>query len=204
MASKIPPKRGVAYAFETSLTSQADVKLFQDNPTLAAGDVVVIKDGSLDGNIDTLPTAIVGATRSILVTLSATEMTADRVTVLFHDQAGAEWCDLSLTLETAAQQFDDLAATADLAGLISFPAGAITYEYIVTDLVSGLPIADVQIWISTDLAGSNVIWSGYTDAFGVARDVNGNKPMLDAGTYYVWKQKTGKIDDDNPDTEIVS
>ena len=30
-----------------------------------------------------------------------------------------------------------------------------------------------------------------TDAFGVARDANGNKPRLDAGTYFILCRKTG-------------
>lgn len=111
MTSQVTPKKGVAYTFLTSLTSQADVKLFQDNPTLAAGDVVIVKDGTLDGNIDTLPAAVASATRVISVTLSAAEMNADNVTVLFHDAAGAEWCDLVVNVQTTARQIDDLAPT---------------------------------------------------------------------------------------------
>lgn len=85
-----------------------------------------------------------------------------------------------------------------------FPAGAISFTYTVTNSVSGLPESGVTVWVSTNLAGTNVIWSGTTDAFGVARDVNGNLPMLNAGTYYFWKFKVGFVDDQNPDTEVVS
>jgi len=111
MASYVTPKRGAAYEFYVSLTSQADVKLFQDNPTLAPGDVIVIKDGTLDGNIDTLPVAIVGATRVLKVVVSVAEMTADNTVILFHDVAGAEWSDLVVNIQTSARQIDDLAAT---------------------------------------------------------------------------------------------
>jgi len=58
MATQVPPLRGAAYYLEVSLVSQADTDIFQNNPTLAAGDVVVYQDGVLDGNIDTLPTAV--------------------------------------------------------------------------------------------------------------------------------------------------
>lgn len=107
MASAMPPVRGAPFSFEVSLVSQADTDIFQDNPTLAAGDVIVVKDGTLDGNIDALPTAVTSLTRVITVALSAAEMTADRVTVLFHDAAGDEWQDSVITIYTAAQTLDN-------------------------------------------------------------------------------------------------
>lgn len=83
-------------------------------------------------------------------------------------------------------------------------AGCISFAYTVTDSGTGLPISDVEVWFTTDLAGANVVWYGITDAFGVARDAGNNTPCLDAGTYYVWKQKVGYTPDLWPDTEIVS
>lgn len=82
----------------------------------------------------------------------------------------------------------------------------IEFTYTVTDSVSGLPMDGVEIWVSTDLVAppTHIVWHGETDAFGVARDDDGHLPCLDAGTYYFWKQHTGYIDDDNPDTEVVS
>jgi len=103
MATLVPPKRATAYYFEMCLVSQSDTDIFQTSVTLAAGDVVVYKDGVLDGNIDTLPTEI-GSTGILVVTLSATEMTADRVTVKFCDQAGDEWQDALVTLRVGLQQ----------------------------------------------------------------------------------------------------
>lgn len=85
----------------------------------------------------------------------------------------------------------------------SFPAGAIEYTYTVTSSLTGLPIDGVEVWFSTDLAHTNIIWKGETDAFGVARDVLGHLPWLDAGVYYVWKQLGGYTDDQNPDVETV-
>ena len=70
--------------------------------------------------------------------------------------------------------------------------------------VTGFPIPEMDIWITTDILGANVIWRGTTDAFGIARDVLNRKPWLDPGTYYFWKQKQGYSDDQNPDTEVVS
>lgn len=90
-----------------------------------------------------------------------------------------------------------------MGGVIVFPAGAIEYTYTVTDAGTGNPVAHVEVWISTDLAGVNIIWKGYTDAFGIIYDVLGNKPHLDPGTYYFWRHKVGYSETD-PDTEVVS
>jgi hypothetical protein len=82
-------------------------------------------------------------------------------------------------------------------------ANCIPFTYIVTDSGTGLTIEDVEVCISADIAGVNIIWRGYTDVFGVARDDGGFLPCLDAGTYYFWRKLAGYLFS-NPDTEIVS
>lgn len=76
-------------------------------------------------------------------------------------------------------------------------AGAITWTYTLTEAVGGAPIADADVWVTTDLAGTNVIASGQTNQYGVVTF------YLDAGTVYVWRQKSG-YNFSNPDTEAVS
>jgi hypothetical protein len=61
----------------------------------------------------------------------------------------------------------------------------------------------VEVWFTTDAGGANVVWTGVTDTFGVARDANGALPLLDPGTYYVWRQKAG-FTASNPDMEVIS
>jgi hypothetical protein len=87
-------------------------------------------------------------------------------------------------------------------GGVTFPAGAIEYTYTVTDSFTLLPIEGVEVWVSTDLAGVNIVWAGVTNAFGVAQDVLGALAWLDPGTYYFWRQKTGYAFV-NPDVEVV-
>lgn len=90
-------------------------------------------------------------------------------------------------------------------GIEKLPIGtAVEYTYTVTDSITGNPVAAVRVTVSTDVAGNNTIWQGYTDTFGVARDTNSDLPRLDPGTYYFWKFKAGYIDDQNPDIEVVS
>jgi len=76
-------------------------------------------------------------------------------------------------------------------------SGAITFTYTVTSSVTGLPIADADVWVTTDQAGANIVASGTTNASGQVVF------YLDAGTYYVWRQKSG-WNFTNPDTETVA
>lgn len=83
-----------------------------------------------------------------------------------------------------------------------FTAGSIEWPYTVYNSVTLAPLEGVAVWISTDLAGTNIIWVGTTDALGVARDVFGQKPFLDPAPYFFWRQLTG-YSFTNPDSETV-
>jgi hypothetical protein len=75
-------------------------------------------------------------------------------------------------------------------------SGAITWTYTVTDSSTGLPLDGVEVWITTDIAGLNVIASGVTNSFGIVTF------YLDAGTVQVWRKKAG-YDFINPDQEVI-
>lgn len=80
---------------------------------------------------------------------------------------------------------------------------AIEFTYTVTSTAGNVPVQDVDVLISSDLLGINMVWTGTTDSFGVARDTYGYKPRLQPGTYYFWRSKSG-FTFPNPDTEVVS
>lgn len=97
-----PPVRGEDFQIQVSLEDYAHPGDFKSNPTLAAGDVKVSKDGGALANLNTLPS--VSPASSVLVTLllSATEMTADMVSVVFIDQTSPkEWSDLVISIPTS-------------------------------------------------------------------------------------------------------
>lgn len=76
-------------------------------------------------------------------------------------------------------------------------SGAITFTYTVTNSGTGLPIADADVWATTDAAGANIVASGRTDQ-------NGQVTFyLDAGTIYIFTQKSG-VNFVNPDQETVA
>lgn len=187
MATQVPPKRATAFSFEIALVSQSDTDIFQTSVTLAAGDVKISKDGASFANIASLPTEI-DSSGVLTVALSSTEMTADRIALKFTDAAGDEWQDALTIIHTASTHIDDLS---------TLGAGAVTFTYTLTSTVDSSPIADADVWATTDEAGNNVVASGTTNASGEVVF------YLDAATYYIWRQKVG-WDFTNPDTEVVA
>ena len=129
--------------------------------------------------------------------IAAIPTPADIDTELSGNHGDGSWEDTGAGL-TAAQVWTY--ATRTLTALGS--AAGVEFTYTVTDSATTNPIADVSVWFSTNSGITNVVWYGSTDAFGVARDANGNKPRLDAGTYFILCRKTGFSF--TVDTETVS
>jgi hypothetical protein len=75
--------------------------------------------------------------------------------------------------------------------------GAITFTYTLTNSVNSAPIPDATVWVTSDSAGNNLLASGTTNTSGQVVF------YLDAGTVYVWRQKSG-WNFDNPDIETVA
>lgn len=109
MPSYYPPKKNAEYIFYISLASQAQANTFQSNPTLASGDFKVSIDGGALANPATLPAVTPASSKLVKVTLSASEMNGDNIIFIASDAAGAEWRDLTVNIQTAARQIDDLA-----------------------------------------------------------------------------------------------
>ena len=98
-----PPVRAEDFEFCVCLEDYANPGLFKANPTLAAGDVTISKDEGAFANLATLPTVAPASGRQVQVELTGTEMTADKVTIIFHDQTSPpEWCDYAITILTTA------------------------------------------------------------------------------------------------------
>ncbi len=101
------PSKGEAYTFPAiSLTDIFDPQFFKVNPTLAAGDVKISKDGGVLVNLNTLPVVKPSGSSLVEVALNALEMTADKLVVAFRDQAGDEWGNLNLALDVPTHTTD--------------------------------------------------------------------------------------------------
>lgn len=126
MTSYVPPKKNDSngYVFYVSLAPRTADGTWQANPTLAAGDVKIAIDDGAPANLTTLPAVDADYTKRVKVTLSQAETNGDNLTIIFSDAAGAEWCDLTVNLQTAAQTFDDLKTTTDAILLDTAEIGA--------------------------------------------------------------------------------
>lgn len=164
MASYVTPKKNTAFIMYVGLVSQADTRLIQSNPTIAAGDFKVSIDGAALANLGTLPAVTPGSSRMVKITLSADEMNGDNITVVCADAAGAEWCDQVINIQTSARQIDDLAwpttsgrsMDVDASGGVevgSFQTGAITASAFTAGAIDAAAIAADAIG-SSELAAS--------------------------------------------------
>lgn len=195
--SNNPPIKGSTWNFDLVLYSQSDTKLIQTSVPLVAGDVIVYKDGVLDGNIDALPTEI-GTSGVLNVALSASEMDANRVSVKFHDVTGTSWCDCEVSLDTVTAQTvgsqDNPASVtvssigADVIDAASIKADAVTKiqaglsTLTVTDIFAGVVEGTITIQqafrlMLAVLAGKSTGGGTVNVAF---RDVADTKNRIDA------------------------
>jgi hypothetical protein len=101
-----PPVKNEEFICYVALEDLANPGSFKANPTLAAGDVKLSKDGGALANIAE-GTGVLTVTPAgsiwVKVVLTATEMNADNVAIQFIDQtAPKEWADLAFNIVTTA------------------------------------------------------------------------------------------------------
>lgn len=154
MSSYVPCTKNNAsgYIFYVSLVSQADTKIMQANPTLAAGDVQIAVDDAAPGNLGTLPVVDGDFTKRVKVTLSQGETNGDNLTIIFSDAAGAEWCDLTINIQTSAQTLDEIDTLIDtlIARLTAARAG-----YLDNLSAGAVALASALATAQTDLDNPN-------------------------------------------------
>lgn len=98
-----PPKKNEDFVIRIALEDMNNPGSFKSSPTIAAGDFKVDKDGGGLNNLATLPTVDPAASVLVKISLSATEMNADVVTVVCVDQTSPkEWADFVFSIPTTA------------------------------------------------------------------------------------------------------
>lgn len=96
-----PPVKNEDFIFYIALEDYTNPGNFDVNPTIAAGDFQVSKDGGAFANLSTLPAVEPASSRMVKVTLSATEMNADNVVIQGVDQTSPkEWADIIISIPT--------------------------------------------------------------------------------------------------------
>ena len=129
--------KGRSHTFDISLTSQASGMIFQDSPTISAGDVTVgVADGTgalSFSNITTLPTV---SGKNVLVTLSDAEMDYDRIKVMFSDVSGSQWADAFVMIQTTPFLSVEVVSGASTTGFVC-------------DLATSIDIKDTTIYAAS-------------------------------------------------------
>ena len=98
-----PPKKNEDFIIYVALSSMTTAGALQSNPTIAAGDFQISKDGGAFANLNTLPAVTPAAGRAVKIELSSTEMNCDNVFVFWVDQTTAkEWADGWISIPTTA------------------------------------------------------------------------------------------------------
>lgn len=96
-----PPVKGEDWICRIALADYAVPGSMKSSPTIASGDWKVDKDGGGLNNLGTLPAVDPAATVLVKITLSATEMNADVVTIVGIDQTSPkEWADVVICIQT--------------------------------------------------------------------------------------------------------
>lgn len=109
--------------------------------------------------------------------------------------SGADWVIVAIVVTDSFVHYERFNLPSNSGGATA-EAGAIEWTYNVTNDFTGEPIPDVDVWVTSDEEGSLTLGAGRTDAYGNVTF------YLDAGTVYVWCQKSG-WNFTNPDTEEV-
>jgi hypothetical protein len=98
-----PPKKNEDFNFAIALEDLANPGRYKSNPTIAAGDFTISKDYAAFANLATLPDVEPNSTYQVRLQLSSTEMNADVIFILAHDQTDPpEWADWSFCILTTA------------------------------------------------------------------------------------------------------
>ena len=98
-----PPVKNEEFIIRISLADFNIPGSFKSSATIASGDFKVDKDGGGLTNLGTIPAVDPAASVLVKVTLSATEMNADVVTLVGVDQTNPkEWCDFVLCIPTTS------------------------------------------------------------------------------------------------------
>jgi hypothetical protein len=98
-----PPVKNQDFLIRIALEDYTNPGNFKSSPTIAAGDFKVAVDATALANLGTLPSVSPASTVLVLITLSASEMNGDVITLVGVDQtAPKEWADIVLSIPTSA------------------------------------------------------------------------------------------------------
>ncbi len=98
-----PPVKNQDFLFRVGLEDMGTPGRLKAAPTIAPGDFKVDIDGGGFTNLGTLPSVSPAAGKAVLITLSASEMNGDVITILCSDATDPpEWADAIISIPTTS------------------------------------------------------------------------------------------------------
>lgn len=194
MTSYVPPIKNGASGWigYVSLAPRTATGAWQSNPTLATGDVKISIDGGSLANLGTLPAVTPASSKLVKITLSQAETNGDNLTIIFSDAAGAEWCDLTINLQTVARQIDDLAYPATSGRSITVDASGNANTNLVNIAGSAVSTTTAQLGVNVVNAAGTAWGSGAITAASIAASALNGKGDWNIGkTGYSLTATTG-------------
>jgi hypothetical protein len=96
-----PPKKNEDFQIRIGLEDWLNPGTFKVTPTIASGDFKVAVDATALANLTTLPTVSPSGSQLVLISLSASEMNGDVITIVAKDQTTPpEWAELIISIPT--------------------------------------------------------------------------------------------------------
>lgn len=209
MADQSVPEKNQPYIIVTSLVSQADTNIFQNLPTLAAGDARInTYDGAVwSGWGATTNAPAQNGERGITLLLTAGEMNNDIVHVVIHDVAGAEWQDQAWVLYPTVNVLDNVGLQDGAVTAAKIAAAAITAAKFAADAVDANALAaDAATEIADATLGrdlGSVVGAAARSLLNGIRFLR-NRWRIFGGVLYVYEEDDATIAWQGPATTAVS
>jgi len=102
------PLQNQIYIFYVALVDVTDHDVWVINPTIAVGDFQVSVDGAAFVNLSTLPIVEPAGSRTVKISLSASEMNGEKVNIQGIDISDDEWQQILITLDVPTDNVETI------------------------------------------------------------------------------------------------
>jgi hypothetical protein len=159
-------------------TETAAIKAKTDNLPTDPADQSAVEAAITAATSPLATTAALAVVDGIVDDLHSTDLPAVKA------DTAAILTDTGTTLDGKIDTLDTVADGITTRLNLVIGTGAISETLTITSN-TGTPLQDVDVWLTSDIAGTTIVARSLTSPSGLVTF------RLDAGTYYVWKQKSG-------------
>lgn len=196
LTGRIPAALGADGFMKSSLFGAMGTALTETAGQIAAAITKFFNKAVPTGTINSLPDVVAGGANGLIICGSNAALSVP--SGITANITGTLATVTNLTNAPTAGDLTAVMKTSITAAMLS--AGGSSgnaWTYTLTDADTLAAISGAMVWITSDIGGTTIVASAITNASGVATFT------LTAGTYYVWRSKSG-YNFTNPDTEVIA